>query len=468
MAGIATGTTVTMANDIIVGTDIAFAKGEQVIIEGVSPNAQGPGYQYVVTSSRMGKQFQLREVDLLPLAGVSQPLEAKPTQTAATGSDLKAGTVAEVTKTALLDGKVAFNLGDIVLVEAVRPHKSNPDLKYVVTSKLLNMSITVGADALVVAPPGSVVTPEPARKKAPALTPLQAAAGEVRALEALGDVEGIAKFFSIKTMPNPDWQGARFRQLDNAAGKSIRTTAMAALVRIGNSHAAEALIEHLGEDGVCLDKAEVTKSLVEIGEPAVGSLTEALDDENHFIRQGAQKALKKMAVPRRDGGSPRAVEALESPRQLQPLLEGLKAWGSSAVKDLEKMGWQPDRGEDGARYWIIKQKWDKCASIGAPAVGPLVTALGCHDLMVKNRRGVINALAKIGPPAVVPLIEALGDKDWIVTVYAAEALGKIGDPRATEPLKVALENMPEGHSKQARNALINIQIKAKKGKRAGP
>lgn len=468
MADIAIGTTVTIANDIIVGTDTAFARGEQVIIQGVSPNAQGPEYKYMVMSSRTGQQCQLREVDFLPLAAASQPPQAQPAQPAATGSDLKAGTVATVTKTALLDGKVAFTPGDIVLIEAVAPHKDTPDLKYVVTSKLLNMSITMGEDALVVAPPGSVVATAPARKKAPALTPLQALAVEVRAMEAVGDVDGLIKVLSIKALPNPDFQGARFRQLDNAAGKSIRVITMEALVRIGGARAAEALIEHLGKEGIYFDKAEVIKSLVQIGEPAVEPLIEALNDENHYIRQGAQKALKKMAVPGRDGGSPRAVEALESPRQLEPLLEGLKEWSTSAVKDLEKMGWQPDHGENGARYWIIKRKWDKCVSIGAPAVEPLVAALGCHELMVQNRRGIIKALGKIGAPAVEPLIKALGDRDWVIPIYAAEALGKIGDPRAIEPLKKALEETPKRHSKEARNALMNIQIKANQRKKQTP
>jgi len=375
------------------------------------------------------------------------------------GSDLKASTMAKVTKTALLDGKVAFNPGDIVLIEAVVPHKSNPELKYVVTSRLLNMSITMGEDALVSAP---------AHKKDAAQRPSQAMAVEIRAMAARGDVDGLRRALSIKSLPNPDWQGVRFRALDNAAGKSIRIIAMKALAGVGDARAALALIEHLGEENIYFDKAEVIKSLVQIGEPAVEPLTRALDDKNSYIREGARKALKKMTIPGRDGESSRAAEALGSPRQVEPLLEGLKEWSSSAVKALDKMGWTPDQGEDGARYWIIKKKWDKCSDVGAPAVEPLVAALGCHDLMVKNRRGVINALGKIGAPAVEPLIRALGDKNWVVAVYAAEALGKIGDPRAVEPLKKSLQDMPEGHTRQARNALVNIQVEAKRKKRASP
>lgn len=45
-----------------------------------------------------------------------------------------------------------------------------------------------------------------------------------------------------------------------------------------------------------------------------------------------------------------------------------------------------------------------------------------------------DALASIGPPAVPPLIEALADRTPEVRIEAARALGNIGDARAVEPL----------------------------------
>jgi len=74
--------------------------------------------------------------------------------------------------------------------------------------------------------------------------------------------------------------------------------------------------------------------------------------------------------------------------------------------------------------------------IGAPAVGPLIAALGERDA---NVRGLFTAvLVGVGAPAVEPLVAALGNWDGYVRWAAAEALGRIGDTRAVEPLVVAL------------------------------
>jgi HEAT repeat protein len=55
------------------------------------------------------------------------------------------------------------------------------------------------------------------------------------------------------------------------------------------------------------------------------------------------------------------------------------------------------------------------------------------------RSAAAEALAKLGDPrAVEPLIRALGDIDSDVRGSAARALAKLGDPRAVEPLVRAL------------------------------
>jgi competence protein ComGC len=58
------GTTVTIANDIVANNQIVFQRGEQVVIESVSPNLQQPDYKYVVLS-RFGARYQLRDVDIV-------------------------------------------------------------------------------------------------------------------------------------------------------------------------------------------------------------------------------------------------------------------------------------------------------------------------------------------------------------------------------------------------------------------
>jgi HEAT repeat protein len=73
------------------------------------------------------------------------------------------------------------------------------------------------------------------------------------------------------------------------------------------------------------------------------------------------------------------------------------------------------------------------AQIGAPAVGPLISAL--QDRNIAIREGAANALGKIkDSQAVDPLIAALQDEEMGVQIEAAAALAEIGDARAIAPL----------------------------------
>lgn len=77
------------------------------------------------------------------------------------------------------------------------------------------------------------------------------------------------------------------------------------------------------------------------------------------------------------------------------------------------------------------------------AVKPLITGLVFEE-DGKVRSAILVALIKIGNPAVEQLIYALEYKNnpSVVRQDAAEALGVIGDPRAVDPLIVALK---DGH-----------------------
>ena len=54
---------------------------------------------------------------------------------------------------------------------------------------------------------------------------------------------------------------------------------------------------------------------------------------------------------------------------------------------------------------------------------------------------LLSAIEKMNDVAVDPLIEALGDKEGTVRKFAAILLGKLGDPRAIEPLGMTLYDM---------------------------
>lgn len=92
--------------------------------------------------------------------------------------------------------------------------------------------------------------------------------------------------------------------------------------------------------------------------------------------------------------------------------------------------------------------------IGDPrAVEPLIAALRDN---VWVRRAAAEALVKIGAPAVEPLIAALGDKDSDIREAAAEVLGAIGDTRAVEPLIAALRDWDKDVREAAAVALGKI------------
>jgi HEAT repeat protein len=125
-------------------------------------------------------------------------------------------------------------------------------------------------------------------------------------------------------------------------------------------------------------------ALGEIGDPAaVEALSRALEDENSGVRWEAAEALGKIGKP-----------------ALGILIEAL------------------GRDDDDIR-------WRAAIALGEigdeSAVDTLVRSLSDHDPYVRSR--VVRALAKIGAPAVEPLIEAVGKGEPTVKECALAALG---------------------------------------------
>ena len=94
--------------------------------------------------------------------------------------------------------------------------------------------------------------------------------------------------------------------------------------------------------------------------------------------------------------------------------------------------------------------------IGDPrAVEPLIAALKDAEWIV--REAAAKALGKIGDTrAVEPLIAALKDQNSWARAAAAESLGKIGDPRAVELLIATLKDKDSGVRKAAAKALDHL------------
>jgi HEAT repeat protein len=71
---------------------------------------------------------------------------------------------------------------------------------------------------------------------------------------------------------------------------------------------------------------------------------------------------------------------------------------------------------------------------------------------------LFDAISKMGAVAVEPLIEALKDSEGAVRKYAASLLGRIGDPRAIEPLGMALYDLHHDVGKASAEALVNFGV----------
>jgi HEAT repeat protein len=184
---------------------------------------------------------------------------------------------------------------------------------------------------------------------------------------------------------------------------------------------------------------------------------------------------------------PPNIEKMRARRDVKGLIKALGYKKDTDVREaaaeaLDELGWQPDKSEIGAAYWVVRRQWGKCVEIGAPAVEPLLAALkdarnvarwaagalaeiGAPAILPLRAalsdaenvaRWVAGALVEIGAPAVEPLIAALKDADKEVRGTAAEALGKIGDARAVGPLSAALRDADEDVRKAAAEALEKL------------
>lgn len=73
---------------------------------------------------------------------------------------------------------------------------------------------------------------------------------------------------------------------------------------------------------------------------------------------------------------------------------------------------------------------------------------------------LLHAIEKMGATAVEPLIEALQDKEGTVRKFAAMLLGRIGDPRAIEPLGMALYDLHHDVGNASAESLARFGIPA--------
>jgi HEAT repeat protein len=209
---------------------------------------------------------------------------------------------------------------------------------------------------------------------------------------------------------------------------------------------------------------QVREVVVGLGAPAVPPLIQALGDSDRDVRRAAAEALGKLGDPQAvpplikalgdsdwdvRRAAAEALGKLGDPQAVPPLSVWAHAGKDAARDALQTLGHPmldlpqavAQVAAQGAWGVLIRaltctQVREVVVGLGAPAVPPLIQALGDSDRDV--RCAAAEALVKIGTPAVPPLIQALGDRSENVRAAAAEALGAIGDPQAVPPLIQAL------------------------------
>jgi len=178
------------------------------------------------------------------------------------------------------------------------------------------------------------------------------------------------------------------------------------------------------EEARRLIEAREWKKVLEIGEPAVGLLIQALKESDKSKRKKAAWILEEIGEP--------AVEPL-----LAALDEPEAREAASQV--LEKLGWDTGDAAQRAQRLIAEGQWDDVAKMGGPAVGLLIKALEDQDDEV--RRSAAAVLGTIGDEkAVAPLVKSLQDDDSEVRRRAARSLGIIRSDKAVKPLVLTLED----------------------------
>ena len=190
--------------------------------------------------------------------------------------------------------------------------------------------------------------------------------------------------------------------------------------------------------------------------PAVSALLDALKGEFYTVRARAAIALGRI-------GDTRAIE---------PLLLALKdpeddvrigaCLGLGFFKDPSTFDEITNILLDDPKIEVRQAAAKALGNTGHPdAVQYLMEALRDPFWWYEREAqagDLIDAIEKMGAMAVESLIVALKDNEGAVRKYAALLLGRIGDPRAIEPLGMALYDLHHDVGKVSAEALLNFGV----------
>lgn len=268
------------------------------------------------------------------------------------------------------------------------------------------------------------------------------------------DNEGKSKFLVKKTKPVSFWQ---FLDLERERiGKEI-----------------EELFRRLKTKDPKV-RSEVQKRLRELGEPVLMKISEMSKDASSSTRKEALwllglmedergeelliKALKEDEDEQVRGQAVMSLGLIEDAKKtgkaIEPLIEALKndtspdiratsAQVLAFMKDLRVIEALiqalNDKGYS-TRARATVQQWAAAALVKIGDKRGIAAIAAMTPLLLGTRWIPVDQIVRLGKPAVEPLIQVLKDEHWEVRLKAAEALGKIKDPKAVEPLIQALKD----------------------------
>jgi HEAT repeat protein len=234
---------------------------------------------------------------------------------------------------------------------------------------------------------------------------------------------------------------------------SVRSEAAEALGKLRDPRAVGPLIQALADPDpyVC---GSAIAGLGTLGDPrAVEPLVDALVDDERRVRY--ENFTKAGVVA--DALAGLGDSGFRALRRLLREHANDEYIGCSAVKTLAEIGGV--RAIDmlvqalGSSVYEVGHAAARALwSLGEPALVPLVHAMRAEGSYAGSH--AVDALTWIGTPAVPLLLNTMRDEQHSNTrYYAAQALGSIGDERAREPLRHALNDEDDGVRLQAALAL---------------